>query len=84
MGFPRGELASPQASLSAPPPPFFDCLVGAVCKSFFFPCSTVPSRGVAQSQYMQLVALLLLRSLRRCLSFGPPRFFPLLTLLLSL
>ena len=65
MGFPRGELASPQASLSAPHPPFFACLVGAVCKSFFFPCSTVPSRGVAQSQNMQLMALLLLRSLRR-------------------
>ena len=61
MGFPRGSL-TPGVPVR-PPPPFFACLVGAVCKSFFFPCSTVPSRGVAQSQYMQLMALLLLRSL---------------------
>ena len=45
MGFPRGELTSPQAPLP-PAPPFPACLVGDVC-AFFFPCLTVPSQWVA-------------------------------------
>ena len=47
-------------------------------------CSTVPSQVGGQRLRMRVMALLTLRFLLRCLSFGPPRFVPLLALLLSL
>ena len=47
-------------------------------------CSTVPSQVGGQRRHMRVMALLMLRFLLRCLSFGPPRFVPLLALLLSL